>query len=243
MDACQGLTSTRLLRSDRCRAILFGMKRLSLLLSLWWVACDYAPAEEVTHLSMKVERVEAEQRALGTQQRTVLTEVESTALAQQALKSDFTQMGVGFNSLTENMIQQEDRMEHVEKDSQRLQSEFGKLRDSVGDRPNRKPPQDPPIYTGVRLDTRTYDESTVRLQWCESDEGTQGFLIPYGDELFYDDLHCWQFGDAALFRAETPDGPVVTCLRNITFESDGSLKALDCDVPGVLYHFSGAPTR
>lgn len=220
--------------------MLFCMKRACALLGLYLIACDYAPAEEVTHLSMKVDRVEAEQRELHAEQRTVRAEVETTASAQQALRSDFTRMGTGFNALTENMIEQEERMEYVERDSERLQEDFGKLRDDLDERPRRKPPQEDSVHTGVRLDTRTYEEVTVRLRWCEGDEGIDGFLIPYGDEVLYENLRCWQFGDTALFRADTPDGPVVSCLRHISYVSDGSLKALDCDVPGVIYHFAGA---
>ena len=76
------------------------------------------------------------------------------------------------------------------------------------------------------------------MQWCEGDQGTTGYLSFGGQDPDYRSIKCWRFGDVAIFRTETPKGPEVHCLRNITIEDSGELHALDCDQSAVFYRLS-----
>jgi hypothetical protein len=201
-----------------------------LLLFTLAVACDYAPAEHVEALSRDVEKVKSDQSRLTVQ-------VESTSREQQMLQTSMAAMGSGFNVLTESVVDHGGRVETLERRSVQVRRDVGELKS----RPQAPPPPRAPDverpYLGVRFDARAMEEEAVRVQWCEADEGVNGFLLPIDER--YDDASflCWQFGSVALFRRETAEGPEISCLRDIHVDEEGGIQALDCDATGVVYRF------
>ncbi len=207
------------------------MTRASLLALLLFSACDYATQENVERLARDVDGVKSTQRVLETK-------VDSAVQQNQALQTSVSAMGSGFNVLTQSMVDQGGRVETLEARSVALTRDLSQVRKAVdrsGGSPSRgAEPDRVGTYLGSRVDVMTLTEEPVRMQWCEAAEGTQGYLVPVGVEPDYRTLRCWRFGSVAIFREESPQGPIVRCLRDITV-TDGALEALDCKDSGVYY--------
>jgi hypothetical protein len=194
--------------------------------------CDYAPAEKVNKLAREVEVVKLDQRVMRV-------ELDSTVENQKSMQTSVRAIGSGFNVLTESVSEQEDRVEHLETRTSRLRQDIQRY--AASGRSGLPPPVEPNlvgIYLGTRLDTKTLDETPMRLQWCEREEGTQGYLTSAGHEPDYTTLRCWRYGDVAIFRSESAKGPEVRCLRSINVADDGSLRAIDCENAAQLYTFT-----
>lgn len=213
------------------------MGRLTALtISALLAACDYAPAEKVKQLSRDVEVVKLDQKVMRV-------EIDSAVENQKSMQTSVRAIGAGFNVLTESVSDQEGRVEHLETRTARLRQDIARYTGSAGGTGGGRgfaPPQPNLLgmYVGARLDTKTLDEAPMRMQWCESDEGTQGYLTPAGRDPDFGSLRCWRFGDVALFRSEGSKGPEVRCLRGIDVADDGTLRAIDCDDSSKLYKFS-----
>ncbi len=210
--------------------MLTGM-RPAVVTVVFLLACDYAPAERVEALSRKVDTVERRQTV--TEAR-----VEENTHETRLLQTGFDAMGDGFNVLADTVQEQDVRVADVENLGRRVQNDLQDVRKKL--REARRPPQPrtDDILEGIRLDTLTLTEEPMRLRWCEAEEGVQGFLVRPGEEYRYTDVRCWRFGDVAVFRAQTTEGPEVSCLRSVEEVADGTLRALDCNEPGVIYRFS-----
>lgn len=194
-------------------------------------ACNYAPAEKVQELSRDVNQVKSEQRILRTQ-------VDATVDSQRVLQASVSAMGSGFNVLSDSVSNQEERVDKLEVRTSALRQAVAKAA-SGGARERQRAPNRIGLYLGTRLDTRTLEEQRVRVQWCEREEGIQGYLVGEGAEPNYTTLQCWRFGDVAIFRSESAKGPVVQCLRDVTVDDDSqTMRALDCDQSAVIYQFS-----
>lgn len=199
--------------------------------SLFAAGCDYAPAEKVNRLSRDFEVVKTDQRVMRV-------ELDSAVENQKSIQTSVRAIGAGFNVLTETVSDQEFRVERVENRTNKMRQDIQRYAASGRSLP---PPVEPNlvgIYLGTRLDTKTLDETPVRLQWCESEEGTQGYLTPAGRDPDYATLRCWRYGDVAIFRSESAKGPEVRCLRSVNVADDGSLRAIDCDNSAQLYKFT-----
>lgn len=195
-------------------------------------ACDYAPAEKVRELSRDVDRVKVEQRVMRTQ-------VESTADSQRVLQASVSAMGSGFNVLSDSVSNQEERVDRLEVRTNTLRKAVESATGRGGAPATRREANNIGLYVGTRFDTRTLQETNVRAQWCEDEEGVGGYLTAQGAEPNYASLQCWRFGDVAIFRDETPKGPHIQCLRSITVDDENrNLRALDCDDGAVVYQFS-----
>lgn len=207
------------------------MRRL-LFSALVLAACDYAPAEKVRELSRDVDKVKTEQRVLRTQ-------VESTSDSQKILQASVSAMGSGFNVLSDSVSNQEERVDKLEVRTNTLRRAVESATGRGGAPAVQREPNKIGLYLGTRFDTRTLQETNVRTQWCEDEEGVGGYLVSQGAEPNYASLQCWRFGDVAIFREETPKGPRIQCLRSITVDDQNrNLRALDCDDGAVVYQFS-----
>lgn len=196
-----------------------------LALALAAAACDYARVEHVKELSHGVESVKAEHAVLRG-------EVASATRGQAELRSAVALMGEGFNTLTDSVVGQDVRVERLETTSSRIERDVQKLAKQPRPAP-RAQPRGRGIYLGTRMDVRTLQESPVRVRFCEAEQGFAGFVQAGEADVDPHRLHCWRFGDTAVFRAETPQGPRITCLRGISVAEDGWVHALDCDQPAV----------
>jgi hypothetical protein len=195
-------------------------------------ACDYAPAEKVRQLSRDVDVVKSEQRVLRTQ-------VESTTDNQRSLQTSVAAIGAGFNVLTESVVQHDQRVDSLEVTTERLREETARVAQKSENRqPEKRRPNTIGMYLGTRLDTRTLEEKTVRVQWCEAAEGMNGYVAVAGVEPNYAGLQCWRYGDVAIFRNDSGRGAQVQCLRVIDDDDQGNLQALDCADPAMLYRLS-----
>lgn len=198
-------------------------------LAVMLCACD---SERLRELTQDVQHVKTEQRVLRA-------EVESTVREQKALQTSVAAMGSGFNVLTETLADQDGRVEVLEARSRVLQRQFSRI--ATNPRASSYSPLEPDrigTYFGRRFDARTLQQTRARLAWCESEEGTRGYLAFEEEEPEPGSTRCWRFGDVAIFRVETAAGPQVHCLREVTVSPDGSLQALDCDASGVIYRFT-----
>ena len=137
------------------------------------------------------------------------------------------------------MVEQDTRVDRVETGQSQLRRQVQKVaqaqKQSGG---TRTPPDTVGLYTGIRFDTKTLMETPVRMQWCEGEEGRTGFLVLGRDEPDFRTIRCWRFGATAQFRGETAQGPQTRCLRDVTIEDSGELRALDCDDGSAFYRMT-----
>lgn len=194
-------------------------------------ACDYAPAEKVRQLTRDVDVVKAEQRMIRT-------EVDHAAENQRSLQTSVAAIGAGFNVLTESVVQTDGRVENLEVKTERLRQDVTKAGASGKRQPEKRTPNTIGTYMGTRLDTRSLEETDVRVQWCEAPEGMNGYIAQAGLEPNYANLQCWRYGDVALFRSINRGVAKVECLRVVDHDDSGNLQALDCSDPAVLYRLS-----
>lgn len=210
---------------------------LSLMLLVGISACDYAPAKQVNALSRDVQSVKSEQSILRAQ-------VDAGTEQQKAMQTSLSAMGTGFNVLSETVVDQDVRVDKLESNTGQIKRQLARIGSGTTERRGQGSgsrgyaPDLVGMYTGVRIDAQTQLETPMRMQWCEGEEGNTGYLAQAGEDPDYTRIKCWRFGSVAIFRVETGKGAQVQCLRDVTVDEAGDLKALDCDKPGVWYRMT-----
>lgn len=200
--------------------------------------CDYAPAKQVNALSRDVQSIKSEQSIIRTQ-------VDAGVEQQKSMLTSLSAMGTGFNVLSETVVDQDVRVDKLESNTGQIKRQLARIgtgtserRGGQGSASRGYTPDLVGMYTGTRVDAQTQLETPMRMQWCEGEEGSTGYLAQAGEDPDYTRIKCWRFGSVALFREETGKGAQVQCLRDVTVDEAGDLRALDCDKPGVWYRMT-----